>query len=107
VRPGQAPAHGDTTYFTTADADGMMVSMIQSNFLGMGSGLVPDAPGGGSDWKTLGFMFQNRGELFSLQPNHPNIYAPGKRPFQTIIPGFATRDGAPWMSFGVMGGDEQ
>jgi gamma-glutamyltranspeptidase/glutathione hydrolase len=107
VRPGQAPAHGDTTYFTTADADGMMVSMIQSNFRGMGSGLVPDAPGGGSDWKTLGFMFQNRGELFSLQPNHPNIYAPGKRPFQTIIPGFATRDGAPWMSFGVMGGDMQ
>ena len=84
-----------------------MVSMIQSNFRGMGSGLVSDAPGGGDDWKTLGFMFQNRGELFSLQPDHPNLYAPGKRPFQTIIPGFATRDGAPWMSFGVMGGDMQ
>ena len=107
VYPGQAPSHGDTTYFTTSDADGMMVSMIQSNFRGMGSGLVSDAPGGHADWKTLGFMFQDRGELFSLQPGHPNLYAPGKRPFQTIIPGFATRDGAPWMSFGVMGGDMQ
>ena len=107
VRPGNAPFHGDTTYFTTADADGLMVSMIQSNFRGMGSGLVSDAPGPRTDWKTLGFMFQDRGELFSLQPGHPNLYAPGKRPFQTIIPGFATRDGAPWMSFGVMGGDMQ
>jgi gamma-glutamyltranspeptidase/glutathione hydrolase len=107
VRPGDAPSQGDTTYFTTADSSGMMVSMIQSNFRGMGSGLVPDAPSPGSDWKTLGFMFQNRGQLFSLRPAHPNLYAPGKRPFQTIIPGFATRDGAPWMSFGVMGGDMQ
>jgi gamma-glutamyltranspeptidase/glutathione hydrolase len=107
VHPGKAPSHGDTTYFTTADADGMMVSMIQSNFRGMGSGLVSDAPGGAADWKTLGFMFQDRGELFSLKDGHPNIYAPGKRPFQTIIPGFATRDGKPWMSFGVMGGDMQ
>ncbi len=98
VHPGQAPSHGDTTYFTTSDADGMMVSMIQSNFRGMGSGLVADG---------LGFMFQDRGELFSLQDGHPNIYAPGKRPFQTIIPGFATKDGGPWMSFGVMGGDMQ
>ncbi len=98
VYPGQAPSHGDTTYFTVADADGMMVSMIQSNFRGLGSGLVADG---------LGFMFQDRGELFSLQDGHPNIYAPGKRPFQTIIPGFATRDGKPWMSFGVMGGDMQ
>ncbi|WP_446742834.1 gamma-glutamyltransferase family protein [Silvibacterium acidisoli] len=98
VHPGQAPSHGDTTYFTVADKDGMMVSMIQSNFRGMGSGLVADG---------LGFMFQDRGELFSLQDGHPNIYAPGKRPFQTIIPGFATRDGKPWMSFGVMGGDMQ
>ena len=81
--------------------------MIQSNFRGMGSGLVADAPGPRTDWKTLGFMFQDRGELFSLQPGHPNLYAPGKRPFQTIIPGFATKDGAPWMSFGVMGGDMQ
>ena len=98
VHPGQAPSHGDTTYFTVADKDGIMISQIQSNFRGMGSGLVPDG---------LGFMFQDRGELFSLQDGHPNIYAPGKRPFQTIIPGFATKDGKPWMSFGVMGGDMQ
>ncbi len=98
VYPGQAPSHGDTTYFSTADRDGLMVSMIQSNFRGMGSGLVADG---------LGFMFQDRGELFSLQDGHPNIYAPGKRPFQTIIPGFATRNGAPYMAFGVMGGDMQ
>ncbi len=98
VYPGQAPSHGDTTYFTVADKDGMMISQIQSNFRGMGSGLVADG---------LGFMFQDRGELFSLQDGHPNIYAPGKRPFQTIIPGFASRDGKPWLSFGVMGGDMQ
>ena len=107
VYPGQAPSHGDTTYFSVADSDGMMISMIQSNFRGMGSGLVSDAPGRAADWKTLGFMFQDRGQLFSLKDGHPNLYAPGKRPFQTIIPGFATRDGAPWMSFGVMGGDMQ
>ena len=98
VRPGQAPSKGDTTYFTCADKDGMMVSMIQSNFRGMGSGLVADG---------LGFMFQDRGQLFSLRDGHPNIYAPGKRPFQTIIPGFATKGADPWMSFGVMGGDMQ
>jgi len=98
AHPGQAPSHGDTTYFTTADNEGMMVSIIQSNFRGMGSGLVADG---------LGFMFQDRGELFSLQDGHPNIYAPGKRPFQTIIPGFAAKSGVPWMSFGVMGGDMQ
>jgi gamma-glutamyltranspeptidase/glutathione hydrolase len=98
VRPGQAPSRGDTTYFTVADKDGMMVSLIQSNFRGMGSGLVADG---------LGFMFQDRGQLFTLQEGHPNSYAPGKRPFQTIIPGFATRGGKPWLSFGVMGGDMQ
>ena len=98
IYPGQAPSHGDTTYFTAADADGMMISMIQSNFRGMGSGLVADG---------LGFMFQDRGQLFSLADGHPNIFVPGKRPFQTIIPGFALRDGKPWMSFGVMGGDMQ
>ncbi|WP_188237903.1 gamma-glutamyltransferase family protein [Sphingopyxis sp. LK2115] len=98
VHPGQAPSHGDTTYFSCADKDGMMVSMIQSNFRGMGSGLVADG---------LGFMFQDRGQLFSLVDGHPNIYAPGKRPFQTIIPGFAARGNVPWMSFGVMGGDMQ
>jgi gamma-glutamyltranspeptidase / glutathione hydrolase len=98
IYPGEAPSHGDTTYFTVSDADGMMVSMIQSNFRGMGSGLVADG---------LGFMFQDRGQLFSLKDGHPNLYQPGKRPFQTIIPGFATRGGKPWMSFGVMGGDMQ
>jgi gamma-glutamyltranspeptidase/glutathione hydrolase len=98
VYPGHAPSHGDTTYFTAADSDGLMISQIQSNFRGMGSGLVADG---------LGFMFQDRGELFSLQDGHPNIFAPGKRPFQTIIPGFATTNGAPWLAFGVMGGDMQ
>ena len=98
IHPGEAPSHGDTTYFSVSDANGMMVSMIQSNFRGMGSGLVADG---------LGFMFQDRGQLFSLQDGHPNIYQPGKRPFQTIIPGFAVKDGRPWMSFGVMGGDMQ
>jgi gamma-glutamyltranspeptidase/glutathione hydrolase len=91
-------SQGDTTYLTVADGSGMMVSLIQSNFRGMGSGLVPDE---------LGFMLQNRGELFALDSAHPNVFAPGKRPFQTIIPGFAFKDGAPWLSFGVMGGDMQ
>lgn len=98
IGPGIERLMSDTTYFTVADKDGMMISIIQSNFRGMGSGLVPDG---------LGFMFQNRGELFSLEDGHPNLYAPGKRPFHTIIPGFATKDGAPWLSFGVMGGDMQ
>lgn len=98
VYPGEAPSRGDTTYLTTADRDGMMVSLIQSNYRGMGSGLMPDG---------LGFMFQNRGELFALADGHPNVYAPGKRPFQTIIPGFATQKGRPLLSFGVMGGDMQ
>jgi len=89
---------GDTTYLTTADSSGMMVSLIQSNYRGMGSGLVPDG---------LGFMLQDRAELFSLESGHPNVYAPGRRPFQTIIPAFALRDGRPWLSFGVMGGDMQ
>jgi gamma-glutamyltranspeptidase/glutathione hydrolase len=89
---------GDTIYLTTADADGMMVSLIQSNYRGMGSGMAP--PG-------LGFILQDRGELFSLIPGQNNTYAPGKRPFQTIIPAFITKDGAPWLSFGVMGGDMQ
>jgi gamma-glutamyltranspeptidase/glutathione hydrolase len=89
---------GDTTYLTVADKDGMMVSLIQSNYRGMGSGLVADG---------LGFMFQDRGELFSLDPAHPNAYAPGKRPFQTIIPAFVKKDGKPFISFGVMGGGMQ
>jgi gamma-glutamyltranspeptidase/glutathione hydrolase len=98
VHAGEAPSHGDTTYFCVADSSGMMVSMIQSNYRGMGSGLSPDG---------LGFMLQDRGELFSLVDGSPNIYAPGKRPFQTIIPGFATRNAEPWLAFGVMGGDMQ
>jgi gamma-glutamyltranspeptidase/glutathione hydrolase len=89
---------GDTIYLTTADKDGMMVSLIQSNYRGMGSGLVADH---------LGFMFQDRGELYSLDPGAANVYAPGKRPFQTIIPGFVTKDGQPFLAFGLMGGDMQ
>ncbi len=89
---------GDTTYLTVADKDGMMVSLIQSNYRGMGSGLVADG---------LGFMFQDRGELYSLDADHPNAYAPGKRPFQTIIPAFMKKDGKPYMSFGLMGGGMQ
>ncbi len=106
---------GDTTYLTVADKDGMMVSLIQSNYRGMGSGLVADG---------LGFMFQDRGELFSLDPLHPNVWAPGKRPFHTIIPAFAFKRDLPgcqvraaamdvacpyqpWMSFGLMGGGMQ
>ncbi|MEG1452191.1 gamma-glutamyltransferase family protein [Brevundimonas sp.] len=101
--PGDAPTQGDTTYFSVADKDGMMVSWIQSNYRGMGSGLVPADRRG----RTLGFMFQNRGELFATTDGHPNIYAPGKRPFHTIIPGFACKDGKPWMAYGVMGGGMQ
>jgi len=89
---------GDTIYLTTADSDGNMVSLIQSNYRGMGSGMTPAG---------LGFILQDRGELFSLEDGHPNIYAPGKRPFHTIIPAFVTRDGKPWLSFGVMGGAMQ
>jgi gamma-glutamyltranspeptidase/glutathione hydrolase len=89
---------GDTIYLTTADSTGMMVSLIQSNYAGMGSGLVPD---------DLGFMLQDRGALFTMEQDHPNVYEPGKRPFHTIIPAFATKDGAPFLSFGVMGGGMQ
>jgi len=89
---------GDTIYLTTADSSGNMVSLIQSNFRGLGSGMtVAD----------LGFGFQDRGELFSLDPGHPNVYAPGKRPFHTIIPAFVTKNGKPYLSFGVMGADMQ
>ncbi|WP_370237765.1 gamma-glutamyltransferase family protein [Henriciella sp.] len=115
---GQADAalnDGDTTYLTVTDKDGMMVSLIQSNYRGMGSGLVADG---------LGFMFQDRGQLFSLDPAHPNVFEPGKRPFHTIIPAFAFRKDMPgcqtravaaevacpyepWMSFGLMGGGMQ
>src|SRR5262249_13379348 len=99
IGPGEPKLHaGDTTYLTVADHDGMMVSLIQSNYHGMGSGLVPDG---------LGFMPQDRGELFSLDPAHANVYAAGKRPFHTIIPGFVMKNGEPLMSFGLMGGDMQ
>lgn len=89
---------GDTIYLTTADKDGNMVSLIQSNYRGMGSGMTPT---------DLGFILQNRGEMFSLEEGHFNQFAPGKRPFHTIIPAFVTRNGKPWLSFGVMGGGTQ
>ena len=118
--PGFADAdakleEGDTTYLTVTDKDGMMVSLIQSNYRGMGSGLVADG---------LGFMFQDRGQLFSLDPEHPNVFEPSKRPFHTIIPAFAFKKDMPgcqvrsvaaeeacpyepWLSFGLMGGGMQ
>jgi gamma-glutamyltranspeptidase/glutathione hydrolase len=89
---------GNTIYMTVADEQGNMVSLIQSNYRGMGSGMCP--PG-------LGFILQDRGELFTLEEGHYNVYEPGKRPFHTIIPAFVTKDGKPWMSFGVMGGSMQ
>lgn len=89
---------GDTIYLTVADSDGNMVSLIQSNYRGMGSGMTPGE---------LGFILQDRGELFSLDPDHANVYAPGKRPFHTIIPSFVTLDGKPLISFGLMGGGMQ
>lgn len=89
---------GDTTYLTVVDKNGMMVSLIQSNYRGMGGGLVPDG---------MGFMFQDRGELFSLDPDHPNAYEPSKRPFHTIIPAFVKRNGKPYMTLGLMGGGMQ
>ena len=90
--------NGDTIYLTTSDNEGNMVSLIQSNYRGMGSGMVP--PG-------LGFMLQDRGELFSLEEGHYNVYEPEKRPFHTIIPAFITKDEKPYVSFGLMGGAMQ
>jgi gamma-glutamyltranspeptidase/glutathione hydrolase len=89
---------GNTIYLTVADKFGNMVSLIQSNYRGMGSGMCPTG---------LGFVLQDRGEMFSLEEGHNNMYAPGKRPFHTIIPAFITRNGKPLISFGVMGGDMQ
>lgn len=89
---------GNTVYLTVADRYGNMVSLIQSNYRGMGSGMCPTG---------LGFVLQDRGEMFSLSEGHNNMYAPGKRPFHTIIPAFITKNGKPWISFGVMGGDMQ
>jgi gamma-glutamyltranspeptidase/glutathione hydrolase len=93
-----ATEHGDTTCLATADEEGCMVSLIQSNYRGMGSGMTPDG---------LGFVLQDRGELFDLEAGRPNSYAPGKRPFHTIIPAFVTKDGDPWLAFAVMGGATQ
>ena len=108
INPNRASKHfdagnpalkdGDTIYLTVADKDGNMVSLIQSNYRGFGSGMMPDG---------LGFMFQDRGEMYSLKEGENNTYAPGKRPFHTIIPAFMTKDGQPIMSFGVMGGAYQ
>jgi len=108
INPARASRHfdagnpalkdGDTIYMTVADKDGNMVSLIQSNYRGFGSGMMPDG---------LGFMFQDRGELYSLKEGENNTFAPGKRPFHTIIPAFMTKDGEPIMSFGVMGGGYQ
>lgn len=95
--PGKIEA-ANTIYLTVADKFGNMVSLIQSNYRGMGSGMCPDG---------LGFVLQDRGEMFSLEEGHNNVYAPGKRPFHTIIPAFITKNKKPWISFGVMGGDMQ
>jgi len=99
VLPGDPKlGHSDTTYLCVVDKDRNCVSLIQSNYNGFGSGLTPP---------DLGFAIQNRGNLFSLDKNHPNTLEPGKRPFHTIIPAMALRDGKPWLVFGVMGGDMQ
>jgi gamma-glutamyltranspeptidase/glutathione hydrolase len=98
VATGLPGKGADTIYLTTADPAGNMVSLIQSNYVGMGSGMAPEG---------LGFILQDRGQQFALEPGHPNVYAPRKRPFHTIIPAFITKDGQPWVSFGVMGGDMQ
>lgn len=96
--PAGIPDSPNTIYLTTADKDGNMVSLIQSNFRGMGSGMTPGK---------LGFVLQDRGELFTLEEGHMNVYEPHKRPFHTIIPAFITKDGEPWISFGLMGGGMQ
>ncbi|QKZ13283.1 gamma-glutamyltransferase [Spirosoma sp. KUDC1026] len=108
INPAKASEHldagdpalraGDTVYLTAADEEGNIVSLIQSNMLEFGSGMVPDG---------LGFVLHNRGTSFNLKPDHANVYAPGKRPFTTIIPGFVLKDGQPFLSFGVMGGAMQ
>ena len=95
---GKLLEEGDTIYLTTADKEGNMVSLIQSNYRGMGSGMTPDG---------LGFVLQDRGEMFSLEEGHFNQFEGGKRPFHTIIPAFVTKGGLPWMSFGLMGGAMQ
>jgi gamma-glutamyltranspeptidase/glutathione hydrolase len=94
----EASATGDTVYLTAADGDGNAISLIQSLFGNFGSGIVAGA---------TGIVLQNRGSLFSLDAAHPNAVAPAKRPFHTLVPAMVTRDGRPWLSFGVMGGDMQ
>jgi gamma-glutamyltranspeptidase / glutathione hydrolase len=89
---------GGTVYLTAADASGVMVSMIQSNYMGFGSGVVVPS---------TGISLQNRGADFTVVQGHPNQVGPNKRPYHTIIPGFLSKDGAPVMSFGVMGGPMQ
>ena len=95
--PGD-PSEADTIYLTVVDKDRNCVTLIQSNFYGFGSDHVPG---------DLGFALQNRGCLFALDQNHANRLEPHKRPFHTIIPAFVTKDGKPWLSFGLMGGDMQ
>ena len=98
VQPGDAKLGGDTIYLCVVDKDRNCVSLIQSNYQSFGSGHVPG---------DLGFALQNRGTSFSLDPNHANRLEPHKRPFHTIIPAMVTREGKPWLTFGVMGGDMQ
>lgn len=95
---GHPQAHGDTIYMTVADRDGNVVSLIQSIFEAFGSGIVAG---------DTGIVLHNRGALFTLQAGHPNIIAPGKRPFHTLVPAMVMKDNRPWLSFGVMGGDMQ
>jgi gamma-glutamyltranspeptidase/glutathione hydrolase len=96
--PGPGLHPGDTVYCCAADEEGNLVSFIQSLFMGFGSGVACG---------DTGILLQNRGAGFRLDPAHPNALAPGKRPFHTIIPGMLLRDGAPFMAFGIMGGDVQ
>ena len=96
--PGHIEAKGDTIYLTAADRDGNVVSLIQSLYESFGSGIVAG---------DTGIVLQNRGTLFTLREGHPNIIAPGKRPFHTLVPAMVMKDGRPWLSFGVMGGDMQ
>jgi gamma-glutamyltranspeptidase/glutathione hydrolase len=98
VYPAGKIESNNTIYLTVADKFGNMISLIQSNYRGMGSGMCPTG---------LGFVLQDRGEMFTLEEGHANCYAPGKRPFHTIIPAFITKNGKPFISFGVMGGDMQ
>jgi gamma-glutamyltranspeptidase/glutathione hydrolase len=99
VEPGDPRlAHGDTTFLVAADGEGRMIALIQSNYTGFGSGYAVE------EW---GFGIHDRGAQFDLRPGRPNSLEPGKRPFHTIIPAFVTRDGKPWIAFGVMGGDMQ